>query len=70
MLIAKERCWIGVGILPWSILSCTENIADALNYIQRDAAEYTAHRAVPLEDTRRRDGGRLQEIYRVRFRQL
>jgi hypothetical protein len=67
MLIAQEQVLDRRWDMPWSILSCTENIADALNYVQRDAAEYTAHRAVLWRIHVAEMEEELQEFYRTRF---
>jgi hypothetical protein len=61
-----ERVWD----MPWSVLSCTENVADALNYVQRDAAAATAtasRRAVLWRIHVTEMGEELLGVYRARF---
>ncbi|KIM84799.1 hypothetical protein PILCRDRAFT_369587 [Piloderma croceum F 1598] len=66
-LVGRDTVMERVWDMPWSVLSCTENVADALNYVQRDAAATASRRAVLWRIHVAEMGEELLGVYRARF---
>jgi hypothetical protein len=68
-LIGRDTVMERVWDMSWSVLSCTENVEDALNYVQRDSASAAtvSRRAVLWRIHIAEMGEELLGIYRARF---